>query len=1040
MAQSPGGLGGLKWRNIGPFRAGRVSAVAGIPGNPAVFYMGLPNGGVWKTTSAGQTWFPVFDTVEATSAIGAIQVAPSNPSIVYAGTGEISGGSEGAGVYRSDDAGATWKLLGLEGTKVIPTILVDPKDPDTVLLAATGSGRKPGDERGVYRTTDGGKSWTKTLFVDNQIGIQHLARAYDKPSVVFALSQRWYRDPASFRPGAKVPSGTAIYRSADEGQTWKKLTPTGLPEINGRCTIAVAQGTDSQRVYLIGTFGLYRSDDGGNSWRRMAADDARIANGQGNYTSGVYVDPKNPDIVYTLATCDYRSVDGGNTFEAFKGAPGGDDPQQLWIDPTDGTHQLLGGDQGAMVTLDGGATWGSWYNQPTGQFYHIGVDNQWPYWVYGTQQDSGAIGTSSRGNLGQILPTDWTPHPGSEFGPMVIDPLDPNISYCFGTGGLLRVMFPSGQWTPINPPVAPGEELRGPNAIVFSAGDPHELLAGAQYLLSSKDRGATWHPLSPDLTLHGTPKPKDPKPTFSIGTISASRLDPRIIWVGTGSGLIQLTRDHGKSWQEVTPPKMAGSERSSVSWIEAAGTNKSAAYAVITWRTGSERKPRVYRTNDFGHTWTEIMSGLPVDPEQSGPFVLRSDTKRSGLLFITAGSDVFYSVNDGDRWEPLTLNLPNTPPSDMLLHGDDLILATFGRGIWILDDFSPLREISPATSAEPVHLFKPATAIRVRRNPGQDTPFPPEVPHAANPPVGASIDYSLAAKPNGLVALEILDSAGHVVRHMSSAPIPPYTDPKPAVPDFWFEPRNPMPTDLGLNRVNWNLRYDSPPAFFHDPSYTTGADEHHTPFANEGPLAVPGTYTARLTVDGKTYTQPITVVNDPRSPGTQRGMEALHEIQMRLYAGIQEAWDGYQQVTALRAAVAKVVAGNPGDEVSKAAKAFDDKLAAIGGSTVRHGILFIPESTTDFVGMDQHLISALNDLDFGDVGPTESVERNSAAAWLSLKELTDKWRGLNQKELSEFNSLLAKHNLSPIPPAPPLIDPPSPSKRYLPPVPAKKGH
>ncbi|HTQ10671.1 MAG TPA: YCF48-related protein, partial [Fimbriimonadaceae bacterium] len=740
-----------------------------------------------------------------------------------------------------------------------------------------------------------------------------------------------------------------------------------------------------------------------------------------------YVDPKSPDIVYTLATCMYRSLDGGKTFEAYKGAPGGDDPQQLWIDPTDGSRMLLGGDQGAAVSLDAGATWGSWYNQPTGQFYHIGVDNQWPYWVYGTQQDSGAIGTSTRGNLGEITPNDWTPHPGSEGGPMLVDPLDPKITYCLGPGGLIRVIFPSGQWTPINPPERMGEEVRDPSSIEFSAGDPHEMLAGAQFLLSTKDRGASWQKLSDDLTLVAGDKTPASASRATIFAISVSPLDAHLIWIGTDNGLIKATQDHGKTWTDVSLP---AADRRPVVNIEASGVNKAEAYAVTNARQG---KVRLIRTRDFGKTWTDIDGALPPIDARSFPYVLRSDRKREGLLFLAAGRGVFYSIDDGDHWQPMNLNLPVTVVSDLIVHGDDLVIATYGRGIWILDNFSPLREISPATMEEPVHLFKPATAIRVRRSLGEDTPFPPEVPHAENPPLGAVIDYSLASKPAGAVALEILDRDGQVVRHMSSAPIEPYTDPKPAVPDFWFETRSPLPTEIGLNRVTWNLRYDTPPAVFHDPSYYGEPVPHATPFAMEGPLAPPGTYTARLTVDGKAYSQPITVVNDPRSPGTQREMEALHEVQMRLYLGVREAWDGYRQTKAVRAAIASIMTAKPADEVAKAARALNDKLAAVEGSEVR-GMFFLPESTKDFIGLNQHLLNSLDGLDSGDNGPTEAVKESTAEDWSHLKSVAAQWRALQAKDLVDFNALLARYNLKPIQvTGPALVDPPAPPKRYLPP-------
>src|SRR5690242_4796219 len=457
---------GLVWRNIGPFRGGRIAAVSGVIGQPGVFYVGLPAGGVWKTTSAGETWYPVFDSVKTVSSVGAIEVAPSDPNVIYAGTGDMSTGgavNEGDGVYKSVDAGHSWQHLGLDATKQIPSILVDPHDANLVLVAAQGNIPQRSDTRGVYRSTDGGRSWTKTLYVDDQTGIQKLAWAYDKPSVIFATTVRHYTAPgAQPRRGGEPDTGrtgTALYKSIDEGVTWQEITGGGLPRLAGRTSLAVAMNTNAQRVFLISNTGLYRSDDGGSTWKQMDASDERIRNGQGGYNCGVYVDPKNPDVVYTINTSSYKSTDGGNTFTGFKGAPGGDDPQQMWIDPTNGQRILLGLDQGAVVSLDGGATWSSWYNQSTEQIYHLSVDNGFPYWVYATQQDAGAVRTRARGNFGAVTPMDWNPVGGWEWGTIVADPLNTQIVYASGSG-ILKITYPSEQWINVSPARDPNLELR----------------------------------------------------------------------------------------------------------------------------------------------------------------------------------------------------------------------------------------------------------------------------------------------------------------------------------------------------------------------------------------------------------------------------------------------------------------------------------------------------------------------------------------------------------------------------------------------------
>jgi photosystem II stability/assembly factor-like uncharacterized protein len=1071
---APALYSGLAWRNIGPFRAGRVSAVSGAVGQPGVFYAGMPLGGVFKTTSAGETWYPIFDSVTDVSCVGAIQVAPSNPDVVYVGTGDlITGGgiNEGNGVYKSTDAGATWQHLGLDDTRQIPAILVDPHDPNLVLVAAQGNIHTHTDQRGVFRTVDGGKTWAKTLYVDNETGVQSIAWAFDRPDVVLATTVRHYTAPgATGRGGAGAPGasgagaaasgpvGTALYKSTDQGVTWHPVTGGGLPAMVGRTSVAVAMGTNAQRMYLIGGFGLYRSDDGGTSWKQMAAGDRRIA-GSG-YLCGVYVDPKNPDLVYTMNTTSYRSTDGGNTFAAFKGAPGGDDPQQMWIDPTNGQRMFLGVDQGATISLDGGRTWSSWYNQPTAQIYHVSTDNRYPYWVYGSEQDSGTIATRSRGNLGAITTVDWYPTPGYEFGSPVPDPLNPDIVYAGGpASGIVKITMPSGQWINVSPNVDASLGLRKVTnqPMLWLPQNARELLVGFQFVMATTDGGMHWKKISPDLgypngqappaaspTAPAAVRPGAPAPAAaptpapaagaggrggapttppggSIESMSASTVAAGTIWAGTSNGLIHVTRNHGATWKDVTIPNLPNAPRADISAIDSSHHDPGTAYVAVDCHGVGDYKPYFYRTRDYGKTWTLIVNGLPTDrPSGSFARVIRADTVRAGLLFAGTESSVYVSFNDGDDWQPLTLNLPNTSCRDLAIHGVDLVLGTYGRGFWILDDITPLRELTPATAGETVHLFKPAEAIRVRRNVNGDTPFPPEVPHAPNPPLGAVIYYYLAARPAGPITLEVVDAHGRVVRHLSSAPIPPLPDPPPPVPDYWLEKPKPMPAEAATNRVNWNIRYDDPPAFTHNYAQVMGAMPGDTPASPEGPLAPPGAYTVRLTVDGKTVQQPLTVKNDPRSPASAADIQAQHELQMKLYDGARAAWDGYGQVAAVRSAVGAIVRSKAAAAVTEAATAFDARLAAIGGTAGGgrggRGGFGGPAPAPTFVSVNAALLRQLDTLDFGDMAPNEPMRGAFAAGCKDLHAVIASWLALTRSELAAFNAVLAKNGVQAIAP------------------------
>ncbi|MFI5231422.1 MAG: hypothetical protein ACHQSE_02800 [Gemmatimonadales bacterium] len=1023
-------LAGLVWRNVGPLRGGRISAVSGAIGEPGVYYAGTPAGGVWKTTSGGDTWYPVFDSIKAVASIGAVEVAPSNPNIVYAGAGDkVNGGgvNVGNGMYKSEDAGATWKHIGLDDSRVIPSILVDPKNPDLVLAAAEGNLVAKSEMRGVYRSTDGGRSWTRTLFINDSTGVQKIARAFDRPDVIFATTIRHYNTPvppsgifpappapAAGTPPAQQPTATHLYKSTDEGLTWTEVTGGGLPRLNGCEYVAVAQNTNAQRVFVIGNNGLFRTDDGGATWRQMDKDDERIRNGQGGYNCGVYVNTKNPDIIYTIHTSSYISTDGGNTFTGFKGAPGGDDPQQMWLDPTNGDRILLGLDQGAVVTIDGGKTWGSWYNQSTEQVYHISTDNSFPYWVYATQQDAGSVRTRSRGNFGEITPLDWSAVPAWEWGTIIPDPLDANTVYASGNpGGLVRVSYPSEQWIPVSPAVNPDLHLRTAfsQPILFAPWDKHELLAGFQYVMATSDGGAHWRKLSPDLAWpKGMTPPPDTAavlpgsfPRGAIETMSASTVGRGTIWVGTNTGLIKVTKDEGKTWDDVSIPHLPFAARALISIIDASHTDAGGAYVAVDVSRSGDYTPYFYRTHDFGKTWTRITNGLPVDePSASFARVIRADPKRAGLLVAGTESGMYVSFDDGDNWQSLQRNLPNTSYRDIVFAGNDLVAGTYGRGIWILDDYAVLRQITPAVADEPMHLFKPDPAVRMRRNTNFDTPFPPEVPHALNPPDGAIIYYSFASKPAGEVTIDVLDSAGTALRHYSSIAQEPVKEAaRPPNPNFWLLPVQSLAANAGLNRANWDLRLDPPPAFTH--SFEINANPALTPPTPEGIVAPAGRYTIRLTADGKTLEQQVMVTGDPRAPATAAAIRAQYALLRQFNSAAKTAYDGYQQVEVVRKAL---TSATPADSsaASKALRAFRARVDSVGGNAGIGGRRPPP----NFYALNATFIGQLTAQDNGDHAPTEAAFAAYTSECRDLKSTIARWAVINTTELAALNAVLAQ--------------------------------
>ena len=1014
---------GLTWRNVGPFRGGRISSVSGVVGDGGAFYAGTPAGGVWKTTNAGTTWFPIFDGVKDVSSIGAVAVAPSDARVIYVGTGDqVTGGviNEGNGVYKSVDEGRTWQRVGLEASRQIPSIVVDPRDANVALVAAQGDLHSLSDARGIYRTTDGGKSWTKTLFIDARTGIQNIAMANDMPAVVYATSVAHYMPPGFQGRASPVPdsvrTGTYVFKSVDGGVTWKELPGNGLPHLTGRTTLAVAMNTNAQRVFLVANSGLYRSDDGGTSWRRMAPDDDRVRNGQGGYSSGVNVDPRNPDVVYFLNTASYKSTDGGNTFTGLKGAPGGDDPQAFWIDPSNGRHMIMGLDQGATVSLDGGATWSPWYNQSTEQIYRIDTDNSYPYWIYATQQDAGAIRTRSRGNLGAVTPMDWNPVNGWEWGTIRPDPLNDNIVYATGAG-ILKITYPSEQYVNVSPAQDPALKLRTSSAqpMVFAPWNKKELLAGFQFLMQTLDGGKHWKKISPefgwapgaDTAEAQNVSGADPKLRGAIEAIVPSTVAAGTIWIATNNGAIHLTRDHGATWKNVSIASLPNPGKAMVA-LDASHHDAGTAYAAIDFHVLGDFTPWLYRTRDYGATWTKITTGLPT-AEPSGSMVrtIKADPKKKGLLFAGTESGMRVSFDDGDHWQSLQGNLPTTSYRDIAIKDNDLIVATYGRGIWILDDYTALRQMDAAAATVPARLFRPGDGVRVRRNIGYNTPFPPEVPHALNPPDGVIITYALGAAPRGDVTLDVLDAQGTLVRHYSSAAIAPLAESaRPPHPRFWLAEPAPLPKEPGLHRVNWDVRHEAPSALTH--SYEINANAGLTPPSPEGPLALPGVYTFRLTVDGTSYTQKAAVRDDPRSPVTAVDLKAQHDLMLKTVAAMRASFDGNAAAAALEAEVDKAAgAGAPADVAAAAAtlRAYLDAVAKGAAGPVARGATPAPS----FSGVNDALTGQLNAHNAGDQAPTPAVLAAFVAQCKDLDAAARRFREIVGKDLAALNAALAAH-------------------------------
>ena len=1015
----PSFYAGMRWRQIGPFRAGRVSAVAGIAGNPAVYYMGTPGGGVWDTTDGGMVWKPIFDQ-EHIASIGAMEVAPSNSKIIYVGTGDVSdvGGAvnQGDGMYKSTDGGKIWEHIGLDDSRHIGAIWIDPKNADTVIVAALGHTYAPNQERGIFKTTNGGKTWKKVLYKDDTTGAIDVAFAPDNPQIGFATLWRHYAKPDDPMALLMATAGAGIYKTTDEGETWTPIVGHGLPtEKLGRIGVAVAPG--GQRVFAIvsaqgGAAGLYRSDDGGNNWIKITDDPRVVGNG---YFSKVYLAPHNSDIVYVMQTSMYRSTDGGKTFSSYKGAPGGDDNHVLWIDPKNPDWMILGSDQGATISMDGGRSWTSWYNQPTGQIYHLSTDSQWPFWVYGTQQDSGSVGTISRGDYGTITMLDWDPVGAYEFGYILPDPLNPEIIYGGGPGrGLVKIDRTNRQVATISPNISrDGDYRMAMNPpLAFSPQNAHELYEGTQYVLETQDGGMSWRTISPDLTMRpstgdtGKIKGKKAPNRTSINTIAPSPVRAGVVWAGTTDGLIQLTQDGGKTWVNVSPQGL--SQWSLISLIEASPFDAATAYTAVDNHGSNDFKPHIFCTHDYGTTWQEVDAGIP-----DGSFVrvVREDPVRKGLLYAGTESGAYVSFDDGNHWQSLELNMPTVSVRDLKIQDNDLVAATYGRAFWVLDDLTPLRQMGAQVTATDAYLFRPETAIRVRRDANQDTPLPPEMPAGDNPPNGAIIDYYLKSAPSGDITLAIYDAAGNLVRQFSSAPMPMPNEPPPPVPSYWLAQPEPPTKNAGMNRFVWDLRYTPPMALRHQ--YPISAVYRDTPADPRGPLVVPGRYEVWMTVNGQTYKQPLRVQLDPRVNVATGELTQQLELDQKIMNAVTASYQAHQQVADLRAALAKretSLAQNAGaKDALAAAKDFDQKAEKVEGK--EGGGFRFGKPKPSFALLNGEFGGLASDVDGADMAPTEAMRTAYHDYCQDLNTTLAQWNELKGHDLTELNTQLTNAHL-----------------------------
>ena len=1024
LAQSPSPslFAGLRWRGIGPYRGGRTRAASGVVGEPNVFYIGAVDGGVWKSTDYGRTWKPIFDH-EPTGSIGALVVAPSDPNVIYVGSGEglhRPDLSVGDGIYKSTDAGRTWVHLGLRDGQQIAKIAVDPRDPSRLFVAVLGHPYGPNPERGIYRSTDGGQSFERVLYKNPYTGGSDVAIDPANPSAVYAAL--WQAQEGPWENGEFGGADGGLFKSTDGGTTWQPLTqglPTGVTQVN----IAIAPSQPSRLYASVAAgrgVGFYRSDDAGANWTRITDDPRPNSRIGGGDLPVPVVDPKNPDVVYVCTPVLWKSADGGRTWTGLRGAPGGDDYQSVWIDPDNPAVLLVGSDQGAIISVNGGHSWSSWYNQPTAQVYHVATDNAFPYRVCSGQQDSGSVCVLSRGNWGEITVRDWLPVGAEEYAAVAPDPLDSNL--VFG-GKLTRFDRRTGQAADVAPQALRSRSFRALRTapLLFSPLDPHLLFYAGNTLWETRNGGDSWRQISPDLSRKtwqdppslgqyaGTPADR-PTDRGVIYALSPSPLKPGLIWAGTDDGLIWVTRDGGGHWSNVTPPQLTAWQK--VSTLEAGHFDAQTAYAAINTFRLDELRPHIYRTHDGGRTWTEIVGGIPAGAAVN---VVREDPKRPGLLFAGSENQVYVSFGDGAQWQSLRLNMPATSIRDLQIKGDDLIAGTHGRGFWILDDITPLRQIRAAGAAGRPYLYRPATAWRVRWDENTDTPLPPDVPAGQNPPDGAILDYYLPSAVAGPVQLTIRAADGSLVRSYSSNDPIPQIDPRLDIPTYWVRPAEHLSALAGEHRFIWDLHITPAPGM--PARYPMQAVVHETGPAPTSPWVRPGAYTVTLTVAGRTYSQPLTVRMDPRVHTPAAGLAAQYRLSKQMYDIAVAAGQALDRLRQLRDQV-KQRQPSAGTGAAAALAAFDKEAQDLagGGGRGRFAFFFAAASGSPptLTAARFNSFALMNLLQGADVAPTQQAIQAVAHERQVWSGLEGRWHRLRGASLAQLNAQLRAAGLSPI--------------------------